>query len=63
MRALLSVILLALFGFSAASDVPESHRSKNAVERVKLQLEDDLERLNLSLGASVFIQITKSPAE
>jgi len=56
------VLTLPVFCPSKAAaqvDVPSSARSRAAIERVKPQLEDDLETMDLSWGVPIFIRIFK----
>ena len=57
------MIVSGLFAVSAYGDVPRSSRSEAAIMRFEHQLRQDLEHAGLELGAPIFIQITKAPAE
>ena len=63
MRTVVSLIAAILTPTWAAADVPETRRSSAAIERVQSVLENDLNARNLEIGAPIFIQITKIPAE
>lgn len=63
MRCFWLVLILALLGGSALSEIPDSRRSKAAFERTAPRLLTELGAQNHQLGAPIFIQITKVPAE
>ena len=48
---------------TCCAEIPETRRSKKAIERVNTALVNALAEKKLRLGAPVFIQITKKPAE
>jgi len=63
MRKLLILIVSGWFGIACCAEVPETRRSKKAIERVTSTLVSALAEKDMRLGAPVFIQITKQPAE
>lgn len=63
MRSVLLLFLLNFLVAYASADIPESDRSRKAINRVEAALSADLSHKSLKLGAPIFIQITKQPAE
>jgi murein L,D-transpeptidase YafK len=52
----------ALFALAGA-DVPETSRSRAAVDRTEARLVQQLQAKGMSLDAAMFVQITKTPAQ
>ena len=57
------LLTAALPSFVHASEIPESRRSRESVERVQPRLLRDLQSKGLDLGRPIFIRIFKEPME
>lgn len=58
-----ALLFLLLHCSSSAQDIPESQRSRLAVERVRPRLVSELQSQNLELGNPVFVRIFKESKE
>ncbi len=60
---LLAYLLILIFVTAVFAQVPESSRSRDAINRVKPQLKSEMEAKGLKYGSEIFILIFKEPKE
>ena len=66
MEPMKKVFIIIIFSFQLiafAQDIPSSSRSREAIERVKPNLQIEFEKSGLSLGLPIFMRIFKEEKE